>query len=188
MHNSVPERYGVIEQTGSAITLNTRSSHWKVFGNLSATYCRLRGAKSTERRDQSPAWTAVQSGKMAPRSAVSTFRLVPSFGSQRILLFGPIHAGQWRDDGFAGIIPAGVISVGSFRCNGSGIDLSACRCFIMIDCMTFHSGGVNRTARPRRGVNHVYTIPLFGSKSICPRFLAINLPQMPTCADSWGTT
>ena len=32
--------------------------------------------------------------------------------------------------------------------------------FIVLDCMVYHSGGVNTTDKPRRGVNHVYTIPL----------------------------
>jgi ectoine hydroxylase-related dioxygenase (phytanoyl-CoA dioxygenase family) len=32
--------------------------------------------------------------------------------------------------------------------------------FIVLDCMVFHSGGVNVTPMPRRAVNHVYTIPL----------------------------
>ncbi|MGT2434952.1 phytanoyl-CoA dioxygenase family protein [Bradyrhizobium betae] len=32
--------------------------------------------------------------------------------------------------------------------------------FIVLDCMVFHSGGVNTTSKPRRAVNHVYTIPL----------------------------
>jgi ectoine hydroxylase-related dioxygenase (phytanoyl-CoA dioxygenase family) len=31
--------------------------------------------------------------------------------------------------------------------------------FIVLDGMAFHSGGLNRTDRPRRAVNHVYTIP-----------------------------
>lgn len=31
--------------------------------------------------------------------------------------------------------------------------------FIVIDCMTYHRGEKNRTAHPRRAVNHVYTIP-----------------------------
>jgi len=33
--------------------------------------------------------------------------------------------------------------------------------FILLDCMTFHAGGFNRTDRPRRAVNHVYTVPFF---------------------------
>lgn len=31
--------------------------------------------------------------------------------------------------------------------------------FIVLDCMVFHKGGFNNTERPRRAVNHVYTIP-----------------------------
>lgn len=31
--------------------------------------------------------------------------------------------------------------------------------FIVLDCMCFHRGGENRSARVRRAVNHVYTIP-----------------------------
>lgn len=30
--------------------------------------------------------------------------------------------------------------------------------FIVLDCMVFHGGGVNRSAQDRRAVNHVYTI------------------------------
>lgn len=33
--------------------------------------------------------------------------------------------------------------------------------YILLDCMVFHSGGVNRTDKERRAVNHVYTIPYF---------------------------
>ena len=29
----------------------------------------------------------------------------------------------------------------------------------MMDCMTFHRGGVNNTRAKRRAVNHIYTIP-----------------------------
>jgi hypothetical protein len=32
--------------------------------------------------------------------------------------------------------------------------------FIVLDCMMYHTGGVNVTDRPRRAVNHVYSIPL----------------------------
>lgn len=32
--------------------------------------------------------------------------------------------------------------------------------FIILDCMTFHSGGTNITDQPRRAVNHVYSIPI----------------------------
>lgn len=33
--------------------------------------------------------------------------------------------------------------------------------YILLDCMTFHCGGFNRSARVRRAVNHVFTIPFF---------------------------
>jgi ectoine hydroxylase-related dioxygenase (phytanoyl-CoA dioxygenase family) len=32
--------------------------------------------------------------------------------------------------------------------------------FIVLDCMTYHSGGINVTQKPRRAVNHIYSIPL----------------------------
>ncbi len=41
--------------------------------------------------------------------------------------------------------------------------------FIILDCMTFHSGGFNKTSMERRAVNQVYTIPYFKQQ--------INLPQ-----------
>lgn len=31
--------------------------------------------------------------------------------------------------------------------------------FVILDCMTFHAGGINNTETPRRAVNHVFTIP-----------------------------
>jgi hypothetical protein len=31
--------------------------------------------------------------------------------------------------------------------------------FIVLDAMTYHAGGINSTTRPRRAVNHVFTIP-----------------------------
>ena len=34
-------------------------------------------------------------------------------------------------------------------------------CFIILDCMVYHSGGLNFSKNERRGVNHVYTIPYF---------------------------
>ncbi|TYL84554.1 phytanoyl-CoA dioxygenase family protein [Bradyrhizobium cytisi] len=43
--------------------------------------------------------------------------------------------------------------------------------FIVLDCMVFHSGGVNTTVRPRRAVNHVYTIPLIRQQIDLPRAL-----------------
>ena len=43
--------------------------------------------------------------------------------------------------------------------------------FIMFDSMLFHSGGANRTARTRRGVNHVYSIPLLRQQIDLPALL-----------------
>ncbi len=33
--------------------------------------------------------------------------------------------------------------------------------FLVLDCMLFHCGGWNQTTRPRRAVNHVFSIPYF---------------------------
>jgi ectoine hydroxylase-related dioxygenase (phytanoyl-CoA dioxygenase family) len=43
--------------------------------------------------------------------------------------------------------------------------------FIVLDCMVFHSGGVNTTPKPRRAVNHVYTIPLIRQQIDLPSAL-----------------
>jgi ectoine hydroxylase-related dioxygenase (phytanoyl-CoA dioxygenase family) len=43
--------------------------------------------------------------------------------------------------------------------------------FIVLDCMMFHTGSVNTTDRPRRAVNHVYTIPLLRQQIDLPAAL-----------------
>ncbi|MFB9265927.1 phytanoyl-CoA dioxygenase family protein [Bradyrhizobium erythrophlei] len=43
--------------------------------------------------------------------------------------------------------------------------------FIVLDCMVFHSGGINVTARPRRAINHVYSIPLLRQQIDLPTAL-----------------
>ena len=43
--------------------------------------------------------------------------------------------------------------------------------FIVLDCMAYHSGGVNRTERPRRAVNQVYSIPLIKQQIDLPAAL-----------------
>lgn len=43
--------------------------------------------------------------------------------------------------------------------------------YIILDCMTFHSGGVNRSGVPRRAVNHVYGIPHLRQQIRIPRLL-----------------
>ena len=43
--------------------------------------------------------------------------------------------------------------------------------YILLDCMIFHSGGLNRTSLERRAVNHVYTIPYFKQQIKLPAIL-----------------
>jgi ectoine hydroxylase-related dioxygenase (phytanoyl-CoA dioxygenase family) len=43
--------------------------------------------------------------------------------------------------------------------------------FIVLDCMAYHSGGVNRTDRARRAVNQVYSIPLIKQQIDLPAAL-----------------
>jgi ectoine hydroxylase-related dioxygenase (phytanoyl-CoA dioxygenase family) len=53
--------------------------------------------------------------------------------------------------------------------------------FILLDCMTFHAGGINTTDRPRRAVNHVYTIPMMRQQIDLPNLLGEDFvfdPQM----------
>ena len=38
-----------------------------------------------------------------------------------------------------------------------------------MDCMLYHSGGLNRTDKERRTVNHVYTIPYFKQQINIPK-------------------
>lgn len=43
--------------------------------------------------------------------------------------------------------------------------------FIILDGMVFHSGSVNRTAAPRRAINHVYTLPFIKQQIELPAIL-----------------
>jgi ectoine hydroxylase-related dioxygenase (phytanoyl-CoA dioxygenase family) len=43
--------------------------------------------------------------------------------------------------------------------------------FIILDCMTFHKGERNHTQRPRRAVNHVFTIPFIKQQISIPSVL-----------------
>ena len=40
--------------------------------------------------------------------------------------------------------------------------------YILLDCMTFHGGGFNRTQKERRAVNHVFNIPYFKQQIALP--------------------
>ncbi|HEX8173194.1 MAG TPA: phytanoyl-CoA dioxygenase family protein [Thermoanaerobaculia bacterium] len=42
---------------------------------------------------------------------------------------------------------------------------------LVFDAMVYHRGGVNRSARPRRAVNHIYTLPLIKQQMSFPKML-----------------
>jgi ectoine hydroxylase-related dioxygenase (phytanoyl-CoA dioxygenase family) len=46
--------------------------------------------------------------------------------------------------------------------------------YILLDCMVFHSGGFNRTAKERRAVNHVYNIPYFKQQINLPGNMSVD--------------
>lgn len=43
--------------------------------------------------------------------------------------------------------------------------------FVVLDCMTYHRGGINRSRRDRRAVNHVYTIAMLRQQIDLPSYL-----------------
>ena len=45
--------------------------------------------------------------------------------------------------------------------------------YILLDCMTFHTGGVNQTKQVRRAVNHVFNIPFFKQQINIPNNLKL---------------
>ncbi|ABS64920.1 Phytanoyl-CoA dioxygenase [Parvibaculum lavamentivorans DS-1] len=51
--------------------------------------------------------------------------------------------------------------------------------FIILDCMLYHSGGVNRTDRERRAVNHVYSIPMLKQQIDLPAALGDTFSDDP---------
>ena len=51
--------------------------------------------------------------------------------------------------------------------------------FIILDCMLFHRGGVNRTSTPRRAVNHVYSIPFIRQQIDLPKLLGKGFTDDP---------
>ena len=46
--------------------------------------------------------------------------------------------------------------------------------YIILDCMTYHSGGQNRTAKDRRAVNNVYSIPFIKQQISLPALLGLD--------------
>jgi ectoine hydroxylase-related dioxygenase (phytanoyl-CoA dioxygenase family) len=59
-------------------------------------------------------------------------------------------------------------------------------CFIVLDAMLYHSGGVNTTAVPRRAINHVYTIPLIRQQIDFPSILGDRYASDPVLAAFLG--
>ncbi len=57
--------------------------------------------------------------------------------------------------------------------------------FIILDCMTFHSGGYNYSDKARRAVNHVYTIPYFNQQIDLTKLLK-NKKLTPKQKDLFG--
>ena len=51
--------------------------------------------------------------------------------------------------------------------------------FIVLDAMVFHSGGVNHTNQPRRGVNHVFVLPFMRQQINLPRMLGDRFADDP---------
>lgn len=54
--------------------------------------------------------------------------------------------------------------------------------FLLMDCMTYHSGGVNVTARPRRAVNHLYSLPFVRQPIELPALLGKDRKFSPALA------
>jgi ectoine hydroxylase-related dioxygenase (phytanoyl-CoA dioxygenase family) len=51
--------------------------------------------------------------------------------------------------------------------------------YIVLDCMTYHTGSINRTALDRRAVNHVYTAPILRQQIDLPAFLGEGFTDDP---------
>ncbi|HXW28341.1 MAG TPA: phytanoyl-CoA dioxygenase family protein [Xanthobacteraceae bacterium] len=51
--------------------------------------------------------------------------------------------------------------------------------YIVLDCMLYHMGGVNRTDRPRRAVNHVYSVPIIRPQIDLPAALGPDYTSDP---------
>ena len=59
---------------------------------------------------------------------------------------------------------------------------------IVFDSMLFHRGGTNRSAGIRRGVNHLYTIPIMKQQYDFPRALGAVADMPPAVARLLGYT
>jgi ectoine hydroxylase-related dioxygenase (phytanoyl-CoA dioxygenase family) len=58
--------------------------------------------------------------------------------------------------------------------------------FLVLDAMTFHCGGANRTNRPRRAINHVYTIAMMRQQIDLPAHLGTDFSADPAARQLLG--
>lgn len=58
--------------------------------------------------------------------------------------------------------------------------------FLVLDAMTYHSGGANRTDRARRAVNHVYTIAMMRQQIDLPAYLGDDFSDDPAVRQLLG--
>lgn len=58
--------------------------------------------------------------------------------------------------------------------------------YIVFDAMMFHRAGTNRSDRPRRAVNHVYTLPFIGQQISIPAILGGRYSDDPAMARLFG--
>ena len=58
--------------------------------------------------------------------------------------------------------------------------------FLVLDCMVWHGGGVNRSVRDRRAVNHLYTIAMMRQQIDLPAFLGDGFTQDPAIRQLLG--
>jgi ectoine hydroxylase-related dioxygenase (phytanoyl-CoA dioxygenase family) len=58
--------------------------------------------------------------------------------------------------------------------------------FVVFDSMLFHRAGANRSGRPRRAVNHVYTVPIIAQQISLPAALKGRYADEPALAQLLG--
>lgn len=58
--------------------------------------------------------------------------------------------------------------------------------FLVLDCMTYHRGGMNRTDSDRRAVNHVYTIAMLRQQIDLPAYLGSAYSRDPAILQLLG--
>ena len=58
--------------------------------------------------------------------------------------------------------------------------------FIVFDSMLFHRAGANRSGRPRRAVNHVFTVPIIAQQIALPAALGVGSPTIPSWRGFWA--